>query len=76
MILDRIPRDRWGTANATNLVLYDLGHAMGPLVLGFIAERSNLPMTFGFSALAPIIAILLVFFTGLHREEPPRHKDG
>ena len=75
MILDRVPGSRWGSANATNLVLYDLGHARGPLVLGFIAERSNLPMTFGFSALAPLIAILLIVMTGLHLEEPPR-RDG
>ncbi len=71
MILDRVPRNRWGSANATNLVLYDLGHATGPLVLGFIAERSNLPVTFGLSAVAPIVAILLILITGLHREEPP-----
>lgn len=72
MILDRVPRNNWGSANATNMMLYDLGHATGPLVLGFIAEKFNLPMTFGFSALAPFIAILLTFITGLHLEESPR----
>jgi MFS family permease len=73
MILDRVPRDRWGSANATNLVLYDLGHAVGPFVLGLIAARFSLAATFGFSALSPLVAIVLIFFTGLHREEPRRH---
>jgi MFS family permease len=73
MILDRVPRNRWGSANATSLVLYDLGHAIGPFVLGFIAARFSLAATFAFSALSPLIAIALIFFTGLHREEPPRH---
>jgi len=72
MILDRVPRNRWGSANATSLVLYDLGHAAGPFVLGFVAARFSLAATFGFSALSPLIAIVLIFFTGLHREEPPR----
>ncbi len=75
MILDRVPRNRWGSANATNLVLYDLGHATGPLVLGFIAQRFSLPTTFGFSALSPLIAILVILTTGLHREKPPRNAD-
>ncbi len=72
MILDRVPRNRWGSANATNMMLYDTGHAMGPLVLGFIAKRFTLATTFGFSALAPFIAILLTFITRLHLEESPR----
>ncbi len=76
MFLDRVPRNRWGSANATNMMLYDLGHATGPLVLGFIAEKFTLPMSFGFSALAPFIAILLIFITGLHLEESPRGDSG
>ena len=74
MILDRVPRNRWGSANATNMMLYDTGHAMGPLVLGFIAKRFPLATTFGFSAIAPFIAILLIFITKLHLEESPRNK--
>ncbi len=76
MILDRVPRNRWGSANATSLVLYDLGHATGPLVSGFIAQRFSLPATFGISALSPLIAILVTLATGLHREEPPRGGEG
>ncbi len=71
MVLDRVPRSRWGSANATNMMLYDTGHAMGPLVLGFIARRFSLAATFGISAFAPLVAILLVFITKLHLEELP-----
>lgn len=74
MILDRVPRNRWGSANATNMMLYDTGHAMGPLVLGFLAKRFALATTFGFSALAPFIAILLTLITRLHLEASLRNE--
>ncbi len=75
MILDRVPRSRWGCANATNMMLYDAGHAIGPLVLGFITKRVTLAAAFGFSGLAPLFAILLTLIGRLHLEEPSR-KEG
>lgn len=44
--------------------------AMG---LGFIAARFSLAAYFGFSALSSLIAMVLIFFTGLHRDEPTTH---
>ena len=69
MVLDRSPRRRWGAANATSMILYELGFAVGPLILGFLASRIGIPMMFAWAALAPAIAIILIFITGLHREE-------
>ncbi len=76
MILDRVPQRRWGAANATNMMLYDTGYALGPLLSGFIAKRTTLATTFAFSAIAPVIAILLTVLSGIHREESPRNFRG
>ena len=68
MVLDRTPRHRWGAANATSMVLYDLGFALGPLVLGVVASRTGMAAMFGLASLVPLLAIVLVLRTGLHHE--------
>lgn len=68
MVLDRTPRHRWGAANATSMVLYDLGFALGPLILGAVASRTGIATMFALASVAPLLAIVLVLRTGLHRE--------
>lgn len=68
MVLDRSPRQNWGAANATGMVFYELGTALGPLVLGLIASRSGIPAMFAVASLVPLAAVCLMLATGLHRE--------
>ena len=68
MVLDRTPPEKWGAANATSMVLYDLGLALGPLALGLVASHTGIAAMFGLSSLMPLLAIVLVLRTGLHRE--------
>lgn len=68
MVLDRTPKQRWGAANATTTALYDLGLAMGPLMLGIVAGQGGLALMFGVASIMPIAAIALTLLTGLHKE--------
>ncbi len=85
MVLDRVPQARWGAANATSMILYELGGAVGSFVLGMVASRLGTPVMFAISSVAPLLAILFMLMTGLHRERlaetegstgnPPLHTD-
>lgn len=70
MVLDRSPRQSWGAANATTLMFYEFGMAVGSLVLGVIAARSGIPAMFAIASIVPLAAVCLMLATGLHRERP------
>lgn len=78
MVLDRTPRERWGAANATTTALYDLGLALGPLVLGVVAGRIGMALMFGAASLMPLAAIALALRSGVHNEptQAARRPDG
>jgi len=68
MVLDRVRPESWGAANATSMMLFDLGYAAGPFILGFVGTSYGMPRMFFVSAMSPIIAIGFVLVSGLHRE--------
>lgn len=70
MVLDRTARARWGAANATSMIFYELGGAVGPFALGMVASRFGTPGMFAVSSVAPLLAILFMLMSGLHRERP------
>lgn len=67
MILDCVPPQRWGKANATYGTAHDTGSSLGASALGFVAVQTGIPAMFVISALAAGIALLLVIAYGLHK---------
>ena len=49
----------------------DVGCAIGPAIAGWIAEffGNNLRVSFGVSAVFPLIMVILLFFNGKKRKE-------
>lgn len=67
IVLDRAPRERWGSANATLGSAYDLGLASGALLLGAVASQTGIPAMFAYSSLAMALAFVLILAGGLYR---------
>ncbi len=60
MVLDLAPRERWGSANATLASAYDLGIALGALLLGLLASLVGIPAMFALASLAMAPAFVLI----------------
>lgn len=67
MVLDLAPRERWGSANATLASAYDLGMALGALLLGFLASLVGIPTMFALASLAMALAFVLILARKLYR---------
>ncbi|MDA1324833.1 MAG: MFS transporter [Proteobacteria bacterium] len=57
LVLERSPAERWGAANATMLTCMDMGLALGPPVLGYVASNWSYPVMYAVSALPLLVCI-------------------
>lgn len=57
LVLERAPAERWGAANATTLTFYDLGMALGPPILGYIASTWNYSVMYAVSSLPLLVCV-------------------
>ncbi|MDC0033496.1 MFS transporter [Alphaproteobacteria bacterium] len=57
LVLERSPPERWGAANATLLTFMDVGLALGPLILGYVASNWNYPIMYTASAFPLLICV-------------------
>ena len=64
LVLERSPSDRWGAANATMLTCMDLGLALGPPVLGYVATSSSYSVMYVTSAV-PVVVCVICMMTGI-----------
>lgn len=67
MVLDLAPRERWGSANATLGSAYDLGTALGAVLLGVVASQVGIPAMFAYASLTMALAFVMVLSSGLYR---------
>ena len=58
LVLERSPAERWGAANATMLTFMDVGLALGPPILGYVASNLNYSIMYAASALPLMICII------------------
>jgi MFS family permease len=66
LVLERAPSERWGAANATMLTVMDMGLALGPPILGYVASRWSYPAMYAVSSL-PILLCVAGMLAGIFR---------
>ncbi len=64
LVLERAPAARWGAANATMLTIYDLGMALGPPILGYVASKWSYQVMYAASSL-PLLICIAAMLTGV-----------
>ena len=67
MVLDLAPPERWGSANATLGSAYDLGMALGAVLLGVVASRIGIPAMFAYASLTMALAFFVILGSRLYR---------
>ena len=66
LVIERIKPDRWGAANATMLTLMDLGLALGPPILGYVAAHWNYKVMYMLSSF-PLLLCIATMLVGIFR---------
>ncbi|MEE2955714.1 MAG: MFS transporter [Pseudomonadota bacterium] len=66
LVIERINPDRWGAANATMLTLMDLGLALGPPFLGYVATHWNYKVMYMLSSF-PLLICIATMLVGIFR---------
>jgi MFS family permease len=66
LVLERSPPERWGAANATMLTCMDVGLALGPPILGYVASTWSYPVMYAVSAL-PLLVCVVCMVLGVFR---------
>jgi MFS family permease len=57
LVLERAPENRWGAANATMLTFYDLGMAVGPPILGYVANLWGYPVMYAVCSVPVLVCV-------------------
>ncbi len=57
LVIERVSPDRWGGANATMLTLMDLGLALGPPILGYVATHWGYAVMYTLSSLPILLCV-------------------
>ena len=66
LVIERVSPDRWGGANATMLTLMDLGLALGPPILGYVATHEGYAVMYTLSSL-PILLCVATMILGIFK---------
>jgi len=66
LVIERVSPDRWGGANATMLTLMDLGLALGPPILGYVATHWGYAVMYTLSSL-PILLCVTTMILGIFK---------
>ena len=66
LVIERVSPDRWGAGNATMLTLMDLGLALGPPILGYVATNWGYAVMYALSSL-PILLCVATMILGIFK---------
>jgi MFS family permease len=66
LVIERVSPDRWGAGNATMLTLMDLGLALSPPILGYVATNWGYAVMYALSSL-PILLCVATMILGIFK---------